>query len=141
MQSLLHHAKFITSLKVSCLCNQHNYRYTWCVKLYTLTNWFISIFVTTAVLSCQHAIFNKQMYVNRHLHSTNAVIIWCLQKLLRKIKIKLMFCKPLFIVHGRVKGLFKVILEYKNGVPQLKNWAWHMHNKITQAPSFKSQCR
>ena len=47
-----------------------------------------------------------------------------------KIKIKLMLCKPLFIVHGKVKGLFKVILEYKNKVTQLKTWAWHMHNKI-----------
>ena len=33
-----------------------------------------------------------------------------------------MLCKPLFIVHVRVKGLFKVILQYKNKVPQLKKW-------------------
>ena len=53
------------------------------------------------------------------------------QSLSRKqIKTKLMLCKPLFIIHVRVKGLFKVILEYKNEAPQLKKWAWHMHNKI-----------
>ena len=28
-------------------------------------------------------------------------------------KTKLMLCKPLFIIHVRAKGLFKVILEYK----------------------------
>ena len=53
------------------------------------------------------------------------------QSLSRKqIKTKLILCKPLFIVHVRVKGLFKVILEYKNKVPQLKKWAWQIHNKI-----------
>ena len=39
------------------------------------------------------------------------------QSLSRKqIKTKLMLCKPLFIVHGRVKGFLKVILQYKNEV-------------------------
>ena len=41
-----------------------------------------------------------------------------------------MFCKPLFIDHGRIKGLLNLILEYKNKVTQLEKWAWHMHNKI-----------
>ena len=41
-----------------------------------------------------------------------------------------MLCNPLFIAHFRVKGLFKFILEYKNKVPGLKKWAWHMNNKI-----------
>ena len=41
-----------------------------------------------------------------------------------------MLCKPLFIVHGRVKGYLKVILQYKNKVSLLQKWAWHMHNKI-----------
>ena len=54
-----------------------------------------------------------------------------LQSLSRKqIKTKLMLCKPLFIVHVRVKGLLKVILEYKNEAPQLQKWTWHMHNEI-----------
>ena len=54
-----------------------------------------------------------------------------LQSLLRKQnKTILMLCKPLFIVHVRVKGLLKVILEYKNEAPQLKKWVWHMHNEI-----------
>ena len=36
------------------------------------------------------------------------------QSLSRKqIKTKLMLRKPLFIVHGRVKGFLKVILQYK----------------------------
>ena len=30
------------------------------------------------------------------------------QALLRKIKTKLMLCKPLFIIHGRIKGLLKL---------------------------------
>ena len=38
--------------------------------------------------------------------------------------------KPLFIVHVRVEGLFKVILEYKNEVPQFEKWVWHVHNEI-----------
>ena len=54
-----------------------------------------------------------------------------LQSLSRKqIKTKLKFCKPLFIVHGRVKGFLKVILQYKNEVPQLQKWVWYMHNEI-----------
>ena len=53
------------------------------------------------------------------------------QSLSRKqIKTKLMFCKPLFIVHGRVKGFLKVISQYKNEAPPLQKWAWHMHNEI-----------
>ena len=45
-------------------------------------------------------------------------------------KTKLMLCKSLFFVHGRVKRFLKVILQYKNEVPQLQKWAWHMHNEI-----------
>ena len=56
-------------------------------------------------------------------------------------KTKLMLCKPIFIAHVRVKGLFEVILEYKNEAPQSQKWAWHMHNKIVETLSFKSQCR
>ena len=55
MINLLRHAKFITSHKISCLCNQHNYHVTAlsCLpKQIDLT----SAFVTTAVLSCQHVI-------------------------------------------------------------------------------------
>ena len=39
------------------------------------------------------------------------------------IKTILMLCKPLFIFHVRFKGLFKIILEYKNEAPQLEKWA------------------
>ena len=53
------------------------------------------------------------------------------QNLSRKqIKTKLMLCKLLFIVHGRVNGFLKVILQYKNEAPPLKKWVWLMHNKI-----------
>ena len=48
----------------------------------------------------------------------------------KQIKTILRLCKPLIIVNVRVKSLFKVTLEYKNEVPQLEKWAWHMHNKI-----------
>ena len=40
------------------------------------------------------------------------------------------FCKHLFIVHIRVKGLVKVMLQYRNEAPQLQKWAWHMYNEI-----------
>ena len=53
------------------------------------------------------------------------------QSLSRKqIKTKLMLCKPLFILHVRVKGFLKVILQYKNKAPQLQKWACHMHHEI-----------
>ena len=53
------------------------------------------------------------------------------QSLLRKqIMTKLMLCKPLFIIHGRVKGFLKVILQHKNEVPLLQKWVWHMHSEI-----------
>ena len=43
------------------------------------------------------------------------------QSLTRKqFKTKLMFCKTLFIIHVKVKGLFKAILQYKNEVPLLQ---------------------
>ena len=48
----------------------------------------------------------------------------------KTIKTILTLCKPLFIVHVRVKGLYKVILGYENEVPQLKKWVWHMQNDI-----------
>ena len=44
----------------------------------------------------------------------------------KQIRTKLMLCKLLFIVHGRVKGFLKLILQYKNEVPPLQKWAWHM---------------
>ena len=40
-----------------------------------------------------------------------------------------MLCKPLFIIHGRVKGFLKAMLQHKK-VPQLQKWVWHMHNEI-----------
>ena len=48
----------------------------------------------------------------------------------KQIKIKLMLCKPIFIIHGRVNGLLKVILQYKNEAPQFQKWVRHMHNDI-----------
>ena len=42
----------------------------------------------------------------------------------------LMLCKPLFVVHVRVKGLYELILEYKNEAPQFEKWAWHMYDVI-----------
>ena len=33
----------------------------------------------------------------------------------------------------RVKRLYKVILEYKNEVPQLQKWVWHMYDEIINA--------
>ena len=67
-----------------------------------------------------------------HLHNTNVVIIWRLHKGLsrKKLKAKLMLCKPLFIVHGRVKGSLRVILQYKNEMHPLQKWAWDLYNKI-----------
>ena len=50
--------------------------------------------------------------------------------LTKQIQTKLMLCKPLFIVHGRVKTFLKAMLQYKNEVPPLKKWVWHMHNEI-----------
>ena len=38
-------------------------------------------------------------------------------------KAMLTLCKPLFVAHVRVKGLYKLILEYKNEVLQLEKWA------------------
>ena len=43
-----------------------------------------------------------------------------------------MLCKPLFIIHERVKGILKVILQYKNEACQLQKWMWHMHNEIVE---------
>ena len=60
------------------------------------------------------------------------VIIWRLSANLsrKQNKAMLMLCKPLFVVHVRVKGLYKLILEYKNEAPQFEKWVWHMHNVI-----------
>ena len=68
----------------------------------------------------------KQADVNQHLYNiaTNIIIIWRLCNIFQDIN------KPLFIIHLRVKGLLKATLKYKNEAPQLKKWAWHMHNKI-----------
>ena len=41
-----------------------------------------------------------------------------------------MFYKPIFIVHGRVKGFFKSYTTVQNKAPHLQNWEWHMHNEI-----------
>ena len=41
-----------------------------------------------------------------------------------------MLCKTLFVIHVGVKGLYELILEYKNEVPQLEKWAWYMHDVI-----------
>ena len=55
---------------------------------------------------------------------------------------KTLFANPVtFIIHVRVKDLLKVILQYKNKVPPLQKWAWHMHNEIVYMLCFKSQCR
>ena len=48
----------------------------------------------------------------------------------KQIKTKSTLCKLPFIVHGRVRGLFKVILQYKNEAPQLQKWALYIHNKF-----------
>ena len=41
-----------------------------------------------------------------------------------------MLCKPLFVVHVGVKGLYELILEYKNKAAHFKKLAWHMHDTI-----------
>ena len=41
-----------------------------------------------------------------------------------------MLYTPIFVIHERVKGFLKVILQYKNGAPQLQKWPWYMHNEI-----------
>ena len=41
-----------------------------------------------------------------------------------------MLCKPLFIVHGRVKAFLRAILQYKNEAPPLQKWVWHMYTEI-----------
>ena len=41
-----------------------------------------------------------------------------------------MLCKPLFVVHVGVKGLYELILEYKNEAPQFEKWAWYRHDVI-----------
>ena len=71
--------------------------------------------------------------VNRHLHNTSVVRYYLVSPRSlsrRQIKTKLMLCKPLFIIHGKVKGFLKAILQYKSKAPPLQKWAWHMHNKI-----------
>ena len=76
--------------------------------------------------SCQPKI--RKFYSQNLIHVRYLVPPRSLSR--KQIKTKLMLCKPLFIVHVRVKGLFKVILEYKSEVPQLQKWAWHMYNEI-----------
>ena len=41
-----------------------------------------------------------------------------------------MLCKPLFIVHGRVKAFLKAILQYKNKVPPLQFNSYFGSNNI-----------
>ena len=76
------------------------------VKQIDLTNDLTSFFVTTAALLCQHVIVTSRCKM---------LLFGAPTKSFRKqIIIKLMFCKTLFIVHVRVKGLLKVILKYEN---------------------------
>ena len=66
---------------ISCLCNQHNYDAP--AVFFTPKQIDLQVFfVTTAALLCQppQSILTKQ------------------------IQTKLMLCKPLFIIHGRVKA-------------------------------------
>ena len=41
-----------------------------------------------------------------------------------------MLCKHLFIIQGSVKGILKVIVQYKNEAQHLQKWPWHKHNEI-----------
>ena len=52
------------------------------------------------------------------------------KSLRKQNKAILMLYKPLFVIHVGVKGLYELILEYKNEAPQLKKWVWHMHDAI-----------
>ena len=58
------------------------------------------------------------------------LLLFCLHRVFQENKLRLNFCKPIFIIHGRIKGFLKVILQYKNEAPKLQKWAWHMHNEI-----------
>ena len=62
-----------------------------------------AFFVTTAALLCQCVIVTSD--VNLQLHNANALLLVPPQNILTKqMHAKLMLCKPLFIVHGRVKA-------------------------------------
>ena len=95
--------------------------------LYIYTNRFNKRFCYyTAALLYQRVIVNKSAPVYK-----TSLLFGASAKSFKKTKsYTIMVCKPLFVVHVRVKGLYKLILEYKNEAPQLKKWAWHMHNTI-----------
>ena len=87
------------------LCNQHNYQCAcrnYAHKQINLT----SIFVTTAALLCQHLIIN-----NRTCTIIQTLLLFgtFTESFKKTNKTKLMLSKPLFIVHVRVKSIFKVI--------------------------------
>ena len=93
--NLLCHAKFITSRKVSSLCNQHNYGCACCSS--AVKNVHIdltSVFVTAALL-CPCVFVNKRIYAPPQY---KCYYLAPPQSLSRKqINTKLMLCKPLFI--------------------------------------------
>ena len=108
--------------KAACACsiNMTIIKWThWHSPIFYLSKFFQPWFVK--IFHCQ----NFALYGKHHYYLVLA------QNLSRKqIKIKLMLCKPIFIIHGRVKGFLKVILQYKNKAPPLQKKAWHMHHKI-----------
>ena len=119
------------SHKVNSLCNQHNYRCTCCVEV-VLNKWIYKLFCYYSYLMCQVLLLTSQcnaQYIQykQAIKSAPAQYKCCYylvppRSLLRKqIKNKLMLCKPLLTVHCRVKGLLKVIVEYKNEAPQFKS--------------------
>ena len=53
---------------------------------------------------------------------TNVIFGASTKSFKKQIKTKLMLYKPLFIIiHVKVKGLFKAILEYKNNLPHFQS--------------------
>ena len=73
--------------------------------------YFVSVLLLTSRCKSAPAQY-KQADVNRHLSIQNVSIIWRLHKVFQEnmqIKTKLILYKPLFIVHVRVKGFYKVI--------------------------------
>ena len=101
--------KFITSHKVSHLCNQHNYQCTFQLSCQSCTRKQIhlaSVFVTTAALLRKRVIVNKQMQIGTCKIQTSGCksapaqyIILCLYYLAlprdlsrKQIKTELMLC-------------------------------------------------
>ena len=118
---LLHHAKFITSRKVSHLCNQHNYRcawyssgvevvhlnkLTWQVFLLILLPYRVSVLLLTsgcklAPTQCRQSSRYK-LAPAQYKHHYYLVPSQSRSRI--QIKTKLMLFKPLFIIHGRDRG-------------------------------------